>query len=56
MTTKARSVQFVPSRVDGLPDVTEVTVHPYRLEFVTQGQQISLQLTDIAGWPRPAWL
>jgi hypothetical protein len=49
-------VQFVPSRVGGLPDVTQVMVYPDRLELVSESQQMSFRLTDIAVWPRPAFL
>ncbi len=56
VTARVGSVQFVPSRVDGLADVTEVAVYPDRLELVSEGRQISVRLTDIAAWPRPAFL
>jgi hypothetical protein len=49
-------LRFVPSRVEGLADVTDVTVYPDRLEFVSRGRQVSFRLADIAVWPRPAFL
>lgn len=48
--------RFVPSRVDGLPDVTEVLVRPDRLEVLSAGQWLVFPFEDLAEWPRPAWL
>jgi hypothetical protein len=56
MTTEDGCSRFAPSRVEGLPDVTEVTIHPDRLEFVSAGRLISYRVADIARWPRPAFL
>jgi hypothetical protein len=36
--------------------VTEVAVHSDRLEFLSNGGWLSIQLFDIAEWPRPRWL
>jgi hypothetical protein len=49
-------LRFVPSRVEGLTDVTEVTVYPDRLEVISAGRHVSIQFADIAAWPRPAFL
>ena len=50
------SLRFVPSRVEGLPDVSEVVVRPDRIELRSAGERVSVRFTDIARWPRPAWL
>jgi hypothetical protein len=47
---------FVPSRVEGLPDVTKVAVYPDRLELLSAGQWVVFRFADIAAWPRPAFL
>src|SRR4051812_49178999 len=47
---------FVPSRVEGLPDVTRVAVYSDRLEVLSAGQWVVFHFEDIAGWPRPAFL
>lgn len=49
-------LRFVPSKVKGLPDVTEVIVYPDRLEFQSEGCNIIFRFFDIAEWPRPKWL
>jgi hypothetical protein len=49
-------LRFVPSRVEGLPDVTEVGVYPDRLELLSAGRWVSFRFADIAEWPRPAFL
>src|SRR5262249_17761217 len=41
-------LRFVPSRVDGLPDVTEVVVRPDRLELLPAGAWVTVRLADIA--------
>jgi hypothetical protein len=50
------SLRFVPSRVEGLPEVTEVAVFPDRLEACSAGRQVTVRFDAIAEWPRPAWL
>jgi hypothetical protein len=52
----ARGLRFIPSRVEGLTDVTEATVYPDRLEVVSEGQTVTIRFADIARWPRPAFL
>jgi hypothetical protein len=49
-------LRFTPSRVEGLPDVTEVAVYPDRLEILSGGRRLVYRLADIARWPRPRWL
>jgi hypothetical protein len=49
-------LRFVPSRVDGLPSVTEVAVFPDRLELRSEGRWVVIRLDDIAQWPPPRWL
>jgi hypothetical protein len=59
MATALHSInplRFVPSRVDGLPSVTEVAIFPDRIEFVSEGRAVTIYLDDIAEWPRPRWL
>ena len=50
------SLRFTPSRVEGLPDVSEVVVRPDRIELRSGGEWIMIRFADIARWPRPAWL
>ena len=49
-------LRFLPSRVEGLADVTEVVVFPDRLEACSAGRQVTIRFGAIAAWPRPAWL
>ena len=51
-----RSLRFVPSRVEGLPDVSEVVVRPDRLELLSAGRWAVIGFAEIARWPRPARL
>ncbi len=54
--TEEKCLRFVPSRVEGLPDVTEVAIFPDRLELCSAGRWAAIRFTEIARWPRPAWL
>jgi hypothetical protein len=49
-------LRFVPSDVEGLPEVTEVVVRPDRLELLSAGQWVIFRFSAIARWPRPAWM
>ena len=49
-------LRFVPSRVGGLPDVSEVLIRPDCLELVSAGRPVVFRFVDIAQWPRPRWL
>jgi hypothetical protein len=55
--TQSNSFRFVPSRVDGLPNVTEVVVYPDRLELLSAGEWVTHRFADIADWfwPAPLW-
>jgi hypothetical protein len=53
---KEKYLRFVPSRVEGLPDVTEVAIYPHRLELLSAGTWVAHRFVDIAKWPRPAWM
>jgi hypothetical protein len=46
-------LRFVPSRVEGLPGVSEVVVFPDRLEFLTEGRLVSFRFIDLVEWPTP---
>ena len=48
--------RFVPSKVQGLPAVTEVAVFPDRLELLSAGKWIAIPFLDIARWRRWGWL
>jgi hypothetical protein len=48
-------LRFVPSRVEGLPDVSEVAVFPERLELLSAGRWVTFFFADIAEWPHPVW-
>jgi hypothetical protein len=50
------TLRFVPSRVEGLPDVTQVVLRPDRLELSSSGRWVSFRFARMARWPRPAWL
>jgi hypothetical protein len=54
--TSEPCLHFVPSRVDGLPNVTEVAVHPDRLELHSADSWIAIRFDAIARWPRPTAL
>jgi hypothetical protein len=56
MMSEPGCLRFVPSRVDGLADVTEVTVYPDRLELLSAGRLVSYRLEDIATWPKLAFI
>ena len=47
-------IQFVPSRVEGLPGVTSVTVFPDRIELASAAGLVTRRFADIAHWPKPA--
>lgn len=49
-------LRFVPSRVEGLPDVTEIAVSPDRLELKSAGEWVVRPFASMVKWPRPAWL
>lgn len=47
---------FVPSRVEGLPNVYQVAVYPDRLELLSAGRWMSFRFEEIAKWPFPRFL
>ncbi|WP_406694625.1 hypothetical protein V5E97_26525 [Singulisphaera sp. Ch08] len=49
-------LRFIPSRVEGLPEVAEVIVYPDRLELLSAETSLVFRFAEIAQWPRPAWL
>ena len=49
-------LRFVPSRVEGLAEVTEVAVFPDRLDLCSAGKWLSFPFAEMAQCPRPAWL
>ncbi|MFO0843944.1 MAG: hypothetical protein U0797_16360 [Gemmataceae bacterium] len=55
-TADENALRFVPSRVKGLPGVTEVAVLPDSLALFSEGRWVVIPLADIATWPRPRWL
>jgi hypothetical protein len=48
-------LRFVPSRVDGIFDVTEVAIYPDRLELKSAGRCVAFRFWEIARWPSPCW-
>jgi hypothetical protein len=56
LRTGAPGIRFVPSRVEGLPAVTEVGIFPDRLEVCTSGEWKVFPFTEIAQWPPPVLL
>jgi len=53
---EGHGLRFIPSRVEGLPEVTEVTVYSNRLELLSSGRWLVFPFADIAAWPCPAFL
>jgi hypothetical protein len=51
-----RCLRFVPSRVDGLRDITEVAIYPDRLAVRSAERWNAFHFADLAVWPRPAFL
>ena len=49
-------LRLVPSRVEGLPEVTEVVVFPERLELFSAGEWLTFPFAQMVEWPHPAWL
>jgi hypothetical protein len=49
-------LRFVPSAVEGLPDVAEAAVFPDRLELLSAGTWVVIRFLDIARWNRGGWL
>jgi hypothetical protein len=56
VTPAETSLRFVPSAVEGLPDVSEVALFPDRLELLSAGKPVVIRLLDIARWHRHGWL
>ena len=56
MSEVPRSVQFTPSRVEGLPAVSGVIVFSDRMELTSEGRLVTVRFAGIAKWPRPRWL
>jgi len=50
-----QGLRLVLSRVEGLPEVTEVVVFPDRVELCSAGEWLSFPFAEMAEWPRPAW-
>jgi hypothetical protein len=49
-------LRFVPSAVEGLPDVTEAAVFPDRVELLSGGKWSTIRFLDIARWHCCGWL
>ena len=45
----------MPSRVEGLPDVTSVTMFPDRIELASANGLVMHRFADIARWPTPSF-
>jgi len=48
-------IRFVPTRVEGVANVTEVAVYPDRLELRSEGKWLALPFVDMIEL-RPRWL
>ncbi len=48
MSAAVSSLRFVPSAAEGLPSVSEVVVHPDRLEVKSQGKWLTFPFKEIA--------
>ena len=53
---KDHFLRFAPSRVEGLAGVSEVFIWSDRLELIADRDRITIRFSEIAKWPRPAWL
>jgi hypothetical protein len=49
-------LRFIPTRVEGLPEVTEAAVFPDRLELCSAGKWVCFRFVEMVEWPHPAWL
>jgi beta-glucosidase/6-phospho-beta-glucosidase/beta-galactosidase len=49
-------MRVVPTRTEGLPEVTEVIFYHDRITVCSAGQWVAIPFTTLARWPRPAWL
>jgi hypothetical protein len=49
-------LRFVPSRVEGLANVTAGAVYADRLELQSAGERLVFRFEEMVEWPRPAWL
>jgi len=49
-------LRFVPSRIEGVPDVSEAAVFPDRLELKSGDRRLVYPFASMARWPRPVWL
>lgn len=55
-TAADECLRFVPSAVEGLPNVTEAALFPDRLELLSEGKWVVIRFLDIARWYRRGWL
>jgi hypothetical protein len=57
MATPSRhGLSFVPTAVEGMPNVTEAVVFPDRLELLSGDERVVIRFVDIARWRRWSWL
>ena len=56
MDISEENVRFIPNYTVGWPDVSEIVIHPDRVEFKTSGVWKISTFEDLAQWPRPRWL
>src|SRR5689334_19319618 len=49
-------LRFKPSRVEGLPAVSQVTVWTDRIELISEDRLVVYRFFDMARWPHPRWL
>jgi beta-glucosidase/6-phospho-beta-glucosidase/beta-galactosidase len=54
MSTNA--IRVVPTRTEGLPEVTEVIFYHDRVTACSAGQWVVMPFAPVARWPRPVWL
>jgi hypothetical protein len=50
-----KSLRFVPSRVEGLPEVSEVRLFPDRIEARSAGKWLTFRFIEMVRWPQPVW-
>ena len=49
-------LRFVPSRVEGLPNVTQAAVYRDRLGLLSAERWVFFRLAALAAWPRPVFI
>jgi hypothetical protein len=49
-------IEFVPTKCEGIADVSKVEVYSDRMVIIAQGGEIELFYSSLAKWPKPVFL